>query len=367
MMSDAPQVGPLSGTTVLSLAEQLPGPYAGLLLADLGADVILVERKNGGDPARAIPAFFEALSRNKRSVTLDLKVEAERDELFRLVRRADVLMEGYSPGTVERLGIDYATLSAINPKLVYASVSGFGQTGPYRSRAGHDISYQAAAGFLADHLRELGPAPFVPIGDIAAGMFTALAIVAALQGRERSGAGTFIDVSLTESLVSWMTPLLGPILNGGARLDVGNSPGYGTFRCADGRVLTLSIAHEDHFWRSLCGVLQLPELAAIPHAERMRNPTELRRRVAARIETNSLDHWAVAFDAARVPWSPVYDLAGVTDDAHLLERGMFQSVDVGQGEAWRYVAHPVQFSAWPRPAGRLAPRLGEHNAEILER
>ncbi|WP_326537423.1 CaiB/BaiF CoA transferase family protein [Pseudorhodoferax sp.] len=362
-----PGTGPLAGVTVLSLAEQLPGPYAGLLLADLGADVILVERPAGGDPARSIPAFFAAVSRNKRSVTLDLKTPSGHAALLDLVGRADVLMEGYSPGTAERLGIGHAQLRSTHPGLVYVSISGYGQTGPYRDRVGHDLSYQGVAGLLADHARAPAAVPSVPLADVAAGMFAALSIVSALHGRQRTGQGTYIDVSLSDSLVSWMTPLLGPVLNGGPAFDVMHSPGYGSFRCADGRVLTLSVAHEDGFWAALCRVLDLAELAPIPHAQRMRDAAALRARVAERLLARPLHDWGAAFDAARVPWSPVHALESVADDPQLQARGMFGQLAMHDGGSQRYVAHPVLYSAWPRVEPRPAPGLGEHNTEVLGR
>ncbi len=364
-MEHTSSTGPLSGVTVLSLAEQLPGPFATLLMADLGANVVLIERPGSGDPSRSIPAFFAAISRNKRSMALDLKNPADKACFLALVEQADVVFEGYSPGVAARLGIAYEDLKAVNPGLVYASISGFGQTGPYRDRASHDVSYQGVAGLLSDQAKVPGAAPELPLADIAGAMFAALAVVSALHGRQRTGQGTYVDVSLTESLAAWMTPLLGPLMNSGQKLSITQNPAYGAFACADGRVLTVSIVHEDYFWRALCGVLDLPELAGIQHAERMAQLLPLRERVAARIATAGLEHWATRFDAARVPWSPVHAAEDICKDPHFMARGLFAQMSDAAGALQQVLLHPVQFSAYPRVEPTPAPALGQHNGELL--
>ena len=365
-MTHNTSTGPLSGVTVLSLAEQLPGPFATLLLADLGANVVLIERPGSGDPARTIPAFFAAMARNKRSMTLDLKNPVDKAKFMELAEQADVVFEGYSPGVAARLGIGYEDLKAINPGLVYASISGFGQTGPYRDRAGHDVSYQGVAGLLSDQAKVPGLAPEFPLADIAGAMFAALAVVSALHGRQRTGIGSYVDVSLTESLAAWMTPLLGPLMNdNGRKLSITHSPAYGAFSCADGGVLTLSIVHEDHFWRALCGVLDLPELADIAYAGRIKQLASLRERVAERIATAALPQWATRFDAARVPWSPVHAAEDVCKDPHFIARGLFAQMADATGALQQVMLHPVQFSAYPRIEPTPAPGLGQHNGELL--
>ena len=362
---DKPITGPLSGVTVLSLAEQLPGPFATLMMADLGANVVLIERPGVGDPARTIPAFFAAMARNKRSMALDLKTPEGKARFLELVEQADVVFEGYSPGVAARLGIGYEDLCKLNPSLVYASISGYGQTGPYRDRAGHDVSYQGVAGLMSDQAKEPGIAPEFPLADIAGAMFAAFAVVSALHGRQRTGIGSYVDVSLTESLAAWMTPLLGPLMNGGQKLSITHSPAYGAFSCSNGRVLTLSIVHEDHFWRALCGVLALPELAEISYPGRMKNLQPLRERVARRIATATLAHWATRFDAARVPWSPVHAAEDVCSDPHFIDRGLVAQMRDAQGVLQHVLRHPVKFSAWPPIPLRPAPALGQHDGEAL--
>jgi crotonobetainyl-CoA:carnitine CoA-transferase CaiB-like acyl-CoA transferase len=336
-----------------------------LLLADLGANVILVERPRGGDAGRTFPDFFVSLGRNKRSVTLDLKSAEDKEKFYELVRHADVVLEGYAPGTAARLGIDYETLTSKNPGLIYASVSAFGQNGPYRDRAAHDISIQALAGLLADQAETPGTTPALPLGDIAAAMFAALAISSALYARKSGGDGTYIDVSLAEGLVSWMTPWIVPAMNNGKQLDVAESPAYGTFACADGRVLTLSLAHEDHFWKKLCEVLGLSAFTELSHAERVGDTTKLRKLIAQRIQEAPLSQWQVALDDSRIPWSPVNTVAEVGVDPHFRQRRLIEQITAGGEQGEQHVRLPVFFSNYGRPDLSPAPGLGQHNAEIL--
>ncbi|MGD9890407.1 MAG: CaiB/BaiF CoA transferase family protein, partial [Dehalococcoidia bacterium] len=202
-------MSPLDGITVVSMAEQYPGPYCTMLLADMGADVILVERPGRGDPARGptgMSDHFAALSRNKRSIAVDAKREAGREIIVRLARDADVLVEGFRPGVMDRLGLGYAALGEVNPRLIYCSITGYGQDGPYRSRPGHDLSYQALAGLLSSLIPagQFDRRPGVAIGDLSSAMFAAQGILAALIARAQTGRGQSIDVSMTDGLVSWM-------------------------------------------------------------------------------------------------------------------------------------------------------------------
>lgn len=356
--------GPFEGVQVLSLAEQYPGPYATALMADLGADVILVERPRGGDPARQFPDFFAAVSRNKRSACIDLKSESGKDQFRRLAASADVVLEGFRPGTMTRLGLGYEDLVPINTKLVYASISGFGQTGPYRDRVAHDLSYQAISGLLFGQKAPLTPA--VSYADLAGAMFTAFAVSTALFGRERSGKGTYIDVSVTDCLVSWMNVYLDPKMNRGERITVHDEPGYGTFRCADGRQLTLSVAHENHFWRSLCVGLGLPRLQALDHRRRVARSGELRQLLESRLGEQPLLYWAEVLDTLGIPWSPLNDLDEVIEDPHFCDRGLFVDVEREDGTTVRHVRQPLSFSAYGTALTRTAPTLGQHTKELLE-
>jgi crotonobetainyl-CoA:carnitine CoA-transferase CaiB-like acyl-CoA transferase len=356
----------LGDITVLSLAEQYPGPYATLLLADLGAEVVMIERPGTGDPARAFPDFFKSLARNKYSVCIDLKTERGKRELLQLAARADVFVEGFRPGVMARLGFDYETLAAQNPRLVYASISGFGQDGPYRDRLAHDLSYQAISGMLFDRWGAELETPAVSFADLTAGTFAAFAITTALFARERSGRGRYIDIAMADCLVSWMTTYLGPLLNGGSPLTAMGEPAYGAFRCADGQTLTLSIAHEDHFWRRLCELLGLAGEASLRRQERLRDSAPLRDLLKRAIATHPLAFWSDLFDQHGIPWSPLSRLDDVVGDPHFRARGMFQDVYSRSGTTEFHVMQPINFGFAAGRLRRPAPALGEHNDQFLK-
>jgi crotonobetainyl-CoA:carnitine CoA-transferase CaiB-like acyl-CoA transferase len=362
-----PSAKPLAGIRVVTLAEQYPGPYATLLLADLGAEVVIVERPQGGDPARLFPQFHAAMNRNKRAVTLDLKTAAGRDGLRALLATADVLMEGYRPGTMQRLGFGYDDVARLRPGIVYVSITGFGQTGPYRDRPAHDLSYQAVAGMMYAQARQGGTAlpGDVAIGDLSSGMFAALGTMAALIERARTGRGRHVDVSMTDGLVSWMSALLVPTMNAQPLPDVSSEPGYGVFRCGDGRLLTLSIAHEDWFWRPLCELLGLHDAAELGRTERIARATSLQEAITARLASAPRAEWAQRFDAAGIPWGPVHDLPEVAADPHFRERALFTDVTEADGTQRRYVAQPLMFDGLRPGPERGAPALGEGNAQLL--
>jgi len=365
--ASAPGAGPLAGLRVVSLAEQYPGPYATLLMADLGAEVILVERPQGGDPARQFPAFHQALNRNKRAVAIDLKAERGREALRALLRTADVLLEGFRPGTMARLGFGYEDVARLNPRLVYLSISGFGQYGPYRDRPAHDLSYQAIAGLLFRQARSGVPEPAgdLAIGDLSSAMFATVGALAALHERARTGRGQYVDVSMTDGLVSWMSVLLGPQMNGAAQADLASEPAYGAFRCGDGRLLTLSIAHEDWFWRALCELIGLSDAAGFDRVARIADTVALRERIGAAFATAPRAVWAGRLDGAAIPWGPINDLDEVASDPHFRARGLFRTVQGADGAPQRCVAQPLVFSgSHPGPV-RGTPALGEGNADLL--
>lgn len=359
---------PLTGVTVLSMAEQYPGPYATLLLADLGADVILVERRGGGDPSRQFPAFHEALNRNKRSITLDLKADEGRDAFLRLAATADVVLEGFRPGIVDRLGVGYDAVREVNPGIVYVSISGFGQDGPLRDRPAHDVSYQGLAGMLYERLSgDPGPAPSIAVGDLSSGMFAAVAALTGLVARGRTGEGCAVDVSMTDGLMSWMTTYLFAAANGFDEPGVPpREPGYGLFRTADGGVISLSVAHEDWFWRPLVAVLGLDELADITAAERRERHDELRAHITEVMGTRTRDAWAKLFDEAGVPFGEVLSLDEVIDHPHTRARGLLLDVP-GEGDnpGRTHVRQPLQVRGAPTTIDRHVPTLGQDTADVL--
>lgn len=352
------------------MAEQYPGPYATLLLADLGADVILLERPGTGDPSRLAAEHFNALNRNKRSITADLRTEKGREIGYKLAERSDVFMDGFRPGVVKRLGVDYESIRKVNPRIIYCSISGHGQDGPYRNRPGHDLTYQAMAGLLA-HLIPSGNfsgGPRVAIADLSSGMFATIGVLAALLAREKLGTGQHLDVSMRDGLLSWMSVPLATYLSAGQRPVAGEARGeaaYGVFATKDGKYLTLSVAHEDHFWKNLCCAIGRDDLAELPRQRRHERRQELRAMLAEVLSTRSRDEWVELLTAADVPCGPVSTLDEVVVDPQVVHRGMITEITSATGEKVRQVAHPLKFSEANPEIRRLAPTLGEHTDEIL--
>jgi crotonobetainyl-CoA:carnitine CoA-transferase CaiB-like acyl-CoA transferase len=358
---------PLEGIRILESALQYPGPYCGMLLADLGAEVIKIERPGTGDPARHLPHFFRSINRNKKSLTLNMKIPGARQILYRLAARSDVFTEGSRPGVATRLGVDYDALSKINPRLVYCSISGYGQQGPYRDLPGHDLNYQAMSGMLQcfrdkeDNLVR----PKLAIGDLSSGMFAALGILAALMGREKSGKGQYVDVSMFDGLLSWMSTHFG-IFFGTGQSQRPYDAGYGIFRGRDGKAFTLGIAHEDWFWDRLCVALGLGALQGISGPERRERRDELIKTLQGVFSQKSGEEWLRILKKADVPAAPVNTLEEVVQDPHVAFRQMIQEVPLSSGERHRQIGFPIKLSHVTSPVRMPVPELGEHTEEILK-
>jgi crotonobetainyl-CoA:carnitine CoA-transferase CaiB-like acyl-CoA transferase len=358
---------PLAGYRILSMAEQFPGSFATLLLADLGADVILVERPAGGDPTRRFPGHFEALNRNKRSVALDLKSAAGKEAFLRLADTADAVIEGYRPGVVQRLGIGPEALRERHPELVYVSISAFGQSGPLSHLAGHDLSIQAVAGLLNIPLgtESQSALPVLPLSDVASGMFAALGIVTSLLARTRSPTGATVDVSMLDSLVCWMTPLIVPAINTLKPAPFPpDDPGYGVFVSADARQFTLSIAGEDHMWRQLCELLSLEDLSQLPAAQRVAQRQQIMPRLRPALAAHPRDWLFRHFETRKIAFAPVNQLTDVPDDPQITARGLFVN-STGPTGALRYIRQPLLIDGQGGTVGAVAPQLAEHNDEIF--
>ncbi|QJY44496.1 CaiB/BaiF CoA transferase family protein [Pseudonocardia broussonetiae] len=353
----AQPVRPLDGYRVVSLAEQYPGPFATMVLGDLGADVVQVERPQGGDPSRAFPGHHAALNRGKRSVALDLKTPSGLAACRALVARADVLVEGFRPGVLDRLGLSPADLTRDHPGLVVVSVSGFGQDGPYRDRPAHDLSFQAVAGLLD---AEAPVVPQVALADVAAGLFAAIAALTGLAGRATGGRGGHYDVGMFDALVSFVVTRLVPVANGMPADALGQDPGYGLFATADGRWISLSIVFEDHFWRALCAVSGLDALAGLTAPERAARRDGVRAELARRIAAEPLAHWERVLPAAGVAYGAVQDLAGLVEDPHLRGRGLLQTV-----EGRRHLRQPLVVDGTAPGPRSGVPGLGAHTGEVL--
>jgi crotonobetainyl-CoA:carnitine CoA-transferase CaiB-like acyl-CoA transferase len=361
---------PLAGTRVLDLTRLLPGPYATLVLADLGADVVKVEDPRGGDPLREVapgpdgPAF-QALNRNKRSLALDLRAPGGAEVLVRLARSADVLVESFRPGVLDRLGCGHERLRAASPRLVVCAITGYGQEGPYRDLAGHDLDYCAISGALALNGPAERPLPFgVPVADLAGGAWPAVAaILAALVRRATTGEGGVADVSMTDGALATLTlPLALAAARGVAPAREreplnGGAPCYRVYRAKDGRFVALA-ALEDRFFARFCAAVGRPDLAA-----RRGDPAAIPE-LDALFATRSRDEWAALGRDHDCCLAPVLEGEEPGEDPQLRARGAFAVVEARDGTRSRAIRSPVRLDGGLPPL-RAAPALGEHSAAVL--
>ena len=302
----------LKGVRVLDLSIWRPGPYATSLLVALGADVLKVEPP-GGDPMRQYAELFESINAGKRSVVLDLKDGDDRARALELATEADVLVEGFRPGVMSRLGLDEQTVRAAHAGLVYCSISGYGQSDPRAALPGHDVNYQAWAGALAPE-GGTGKISPLPVADLAAGLTAAFGICAAVVGRAVTGTGTYLDVSMTDVLATW-TGRARSSDEGAPASASGPVPGYGLFTTSDGGQLALGVLSEQHFWFALCSELGLDELGALDFAARSARGAELQHAISTAIAARARDDLVDALVAANVPVAPVLDRTGMLASA----------------------------------------------------
>ncbi len=363
-------MAPLDGIRVLDFSQLYPGPLCTMILADLGAEVIKVEPVGFGDPARLNPHFFRQINRNKKSVALNLKDERCRRAVRELARQVDVVVEGFRPGTMDRLGVGHQTLRSLNPRLVYCSISGFGQDGPYRDRPGHDINYLALAGVLG--LTRDGDGRPVVLGlelaDITSALNAALAIVAALYARERSGEGQFIDISMLDCSIALLYNSTGSYLEDGNEPEVNlihATPHYGIFEAADGVPLALGIVHEDWFWDELCQVLGLKELQGVGLLERFQRKEELEAKVREAFRRRNAEEWLMAFEGKDVPITPVNNLRQALSDPQVRHRRMVVEIPSEDGKE-RVIGSPLKLTGTPPEFRTPAPPLGRHTREVLQ-
>jgi crotonobetainyl-CoA:carnitine CoA-transferase CaiB-like acyl-CoA transferase len=375
--------GALTGIRVLDLTQVMAGPFCCQVLADMGADVIKVEPPVTGDQSRHSMGFrmkgedtaaFMAVNRNKRSVALDLKDEAQRAALHRLVETADVLVENFRPGVTERLGVDWETVSELNPRLIYASISGFGQTGPYAQRAGFDLIAQGLSGVMSV-TGEAGGEPVkcgIPISDLSSGLFCAVAILSAYVARERSGRGQRIDTSLFEGALAlsiwetaelWATGNVPEPLGSAHRL---TAP-YQALRTRDGHITVGG--NNDRLWQRLCSTLDREALVDDPRFAtndlRMENRAALVEELESALAGRTTGEWVEVLIAAGVPCGPIHDYAQVFSDPHTRAREMEISVEHPVEGVMSALGIPVKLSDTPGSVRRPAPLLGEHTAEVL--
>ena len=372
--------GALDGISVLEVGQVMAGPFCALQLCDMGASVIKVEPP-GGDPSRLMGARvgtdstgFAALNRGKRSIVLDLKRAGGRDALVRLARRADILIENFRPGVMRELGLDYPALAAANPRLIYASISGYGQTGPDASKGGFDLIAQGASGVMSVTGEPGGPPvkAGVPLTDLGAGLFALAAILAALHHRDRTGRGQHIDTSLLEAglaLSVWETAEY--FAQGTAPEALGSAhrflAPYQAIRCADGHI-TVG-AGTDRLFVDLAAVLGHPEWATSPQfadtTSRVRNRAALIERIEAVTEREPKASLLETLTARGIPCGPINTYAEAFDDPQVQARQMVVPIDHPTLGRTRALGSPVKFSETPALIGRRAPLLGEHTQEVL--
>jgi crotonobetainyl-CoA:carnitine CoA-transferase CaiB-like acyl-CoA transferase len=351
---------------MLDLSRQLPGPFCSTLLADLGADVLCISAPH--DPM-ALGVRF--LARNKRSMTLDLKSPEGRDVFLRLAETADVVLEGFRPGVMARLGVDWETLRARNPRLVYCAITGYGQDGPYRDRVGHDVNYLAYAGVL-EYVGEAGRAPVIPgvqIADVGGGaLLAAVGILAALIAREQTGRGQLVDVAMLDGAAAWnvyhvlLWLLSGRLPGRGAEQLTGHHPCYAVYETRDGRHLTIG-AYEPHFWAALCRRLGREDFIPDQWAEGPRRE-EMFAVLRTAFRSRTLDEWRRELSDAEVCFGPVNTLAETFADPQLRHRGMIVDVDGPDGRSVT-LGTPVKLSETPASLRTPPPAVGADTDAVL--
>lgn len=370
----------LDGITVLDATQVVAGSFGSMQLADLGAEVLKVERAGHGDIGRGFApyvdgtsSYFASVNRNKQSVALDLKSERGSQAFLDLAAEADVVVENYRPGTMASFGLDYESVRDVNPAIVYCSISGYGQTGPYSSYPALDIIIQSFAG----NVSITGPAegtPYragAPIADISGSMYAAQSIIAALFERERTGEGRHIDVSMAESMISWLTVRAGwSFGNKKAYPRKGNELDefvpYGVYECADGYLAICAV--QDHHWARLAEAIGRPELGDDDRFETADDRRANREQVNEILEAALDDERARdIFDELamqNIPAAPVHDTLEIWADEHVEERGLHATVETPEGEI-DAIRHPVNFDGVDRDIHRGVAALGEHTREAL--
>ncbi|MDG6928608.1 MAG: CoA transferase [Nitrososphaerota archaeon] len=372
----------LQGVKVLDFSRALAGPFCTMMLADLGADVVKVEPPPGGDEARSWgppfvngeSTYFMSVNRNKRSIVLDLRKEEAREVARKLMSRSDVLVENFRAGTTKKLGIDYQSARAVNPEMIYCSISGFGQTGPYSGRAGYDIIAFALSGMMSITGEE-GRPPVkmgVPVADIGAGMYASFAISSALYRRQATGLGEYIDVSLLEGQISWLTYQAGyyfatgkdPERMGSAHLTI--AP-YQAFRSSDDYFIVA--AGNDEHWRKLCDAIGAGEMRDDPrfatNPDRVRNREELEKGLSAIFARDRAANWVGRISAAGVPSCVINPLSSVFSDPQVESRGVVMDVRHPKAGATKQLNLPYRFDNYRFSVRSPPPALGADTDDVL--
>lgn len=371
----------LSEYTILDLTWLLPGPYGSMLLADMGAEVIKIEEPERGDYARWLePAvepteysgLFHSINRNKKSVTVDLKSEAGRDAFLDLAAEADAIYEQFRPGVVDRLGIGYEDVTAVNEDVVYCSLTGYGQDGPYSDRPGHDVNYAGVAGLLAETVSKDGEFPAIPaypVADMVGGMFSAFMIVSGLLNREAGNGGQYLDISMTDVLASlgsgwiWRVTMGEQVPESKRSLSSVLNPCYDVYKTKDGEFITLA-AQEDKFWRQLLEELDREDLMEYQYATG-EEAAYARSELQSEFLQRTRDEWMATLSAETMT-GPVNEFEEMVEHPQIQARDMIREMDVG-GQPFTQLGFPAKSSTEFDEMREPAPGFGQHTREVLSR
>ncbi|MCP4716554.1 MAG: CoA transferase [Deltaproteobacteria bacterium] len=373
----------LDGIRIVDFSKALAGPYCTMLLADMGAEVIKVEMPGVGDDSRGWgppfiegeAAYFLSINRNKKSTTLNLKNDQAKEIARRMIEKADVVLESNRPGVMKKLGLDYESVKQFNPNIIYCAISGFGQTGPYSKRPGFDQVIQGYGGLMG-LTGEVGGEPIkigIAITDIATGMFASVGILTALYHRERTGQGQFVDASMLDGQVSWLTYQAGRYFaSGQVPQRLGNAHPmivpYQDFEASDGFINIA--AGNDNLWKKFCEVADLTAIAEDPrfatNPKRVENREELVPMISKIIATKTMQEWLDLLNAAGVPCGPIYTIDKIFQDPHVLARDMLQEVEHPTCGPVKVGGVPIKFSETPATVETPPPLLGQHNEEMLQ-
>ncbi len=373
-MSRKPQQGPLQGIRILDLSRLLPGPLATQMMADLGAEVIKIEDPKAPDYTRFFPPqkgsqsiFYLSINRSKKSVTLDLKSGEGKRQFFELVKTADIVVDSFRPGVLQKMGIDYENAKQHNEKIIYVAVTGYGYNGPYMQKAGHDLNYIGYAGILGLTGDEEKPViPACQTADVAGGSYPAIvACLSALWARERTGKGQFVDVAMTDCVMPLLSMQMGELLNAGLNpkrgtpMLSGGMANYNVYKCKDEKWIALG-SLEPKFWQGVCMMLGKPEwvprMMPVPDMVKA-----LKKDLQDIFLTKTRDEWVAAADGFDICLSPILELDEVPNDPHVQARDMFFEVEHADYGRIKGVNQPFKFSETPAQPSWGAPLMGEDN------
>jgi len=370
----------LEGIRIIDLTRLAPGPFASMVLGDMGAEVVRVEEPqprggmtsdiltpaSGTEEEMERAAAYNCLGRNKKSIALNLKQQESKEIFYKLVETADVVFEGYRPGVTKRLGVDYDTISKLNPRIVYCSISGFGQDGPYNTMPGHDPNYTALAGLMGLNRDQNGiPIPLgVPVADMSVALHAVIGILCGLMSRGNTGKGQYVDISFTDSALALTCFPLSMFLGKGIQQDLAPKTVLNVFETKDGKYIAIGVV-ETYFWERFCRAIDCEDL--IPHqyaeGEKLQGVISA---IRERVLTRTRDEWFEIMKEADTCVTPVLELDELLSDPQLLHRNMIMEIEHPNVGKVQQLGMPIKLSETPAQFKSFAPMLGQHTSEILE-